>query len=152
MADLVEAFISGIRSVEPLSHGSDRRLAIRQKITESENLLRRSGGAAPALAEFLQQARRRASEEVSRHKRNNVPTRTAEFFQEVFEELSVRARLTVKEMPDDTFQIEVNVSASGWALPHVVKSDFYSVVAAQQWIDSDQGNTLVRAIIGKYEK
>jgi hypothetical protein len=80
-----------------------------------------------------------------------VSTRTAEFFQEVFEELSVRIRLTIREMPDDTFQVEVDVGAPG-GTPHIVKTGFYSVEAARQWIDSDAGNTLIKAVIEKYER
>jgi hypothetical protein len=152
MADPVEAFIDRVRSVEPLPRGSNRRLAIRQKIAESENALRVEGATLP-LPSFRQQARDRASKEISRHTRNKVPTRTAEFFQEVFEELSVLSLLTIKaHEDDDTFRVEVEIGGAHGPRPHVAKSGFYSVAAARQWIDSDQGNTLLKAIIEKYAK
>ena len=149
MADPVEAFIEGVRSVEPFSTGSSRRVAIRQKITEFENALRREQAGARATATFLHRARQRASREVSRHKRNDVLTRTAEFFQEVFEELSVRMRLAIKERDDDTFRIEVEIGPAG-AAPHVVRSGFYSLEDARLWIDSEQGDTLIKAVIEKF--
>ena len=81
-----------------------------------------------------------------------MPTRTAEFFQDVLEELSLLARLAIMGEHDyDTFRVEVQVGEAGTP-PHVVKSKFYSVEAARQWINSEQGNTLIRAVIEKYEK
>jgi hypothetical protein len=145
-----EAFIERVRSLAPLARGSERRVAIRQKITESENVVRRDHGAA-ALGAFLQQARQQATAEVTRNTRNNVSTRNADFFQEVSEELALRMRLTVRERDDDTFQVEVNAQTTG-GLPHVVKSGFYSLAAAREWIDSDAGNTLIKAVMEKYDK
>ena len=151
MADPVEAFIDRVRSVEPLPRGSNRRLAIRQKIAESESALRMDRDAALALPAFRQRARDRAFKEISRHTRNKVPTRTAEFFKEVFEELSVLALLTIKaQEDDDTFRVEVETGGADAPRPRVAKSGFYSLEAARQWIDSDQGNTLIKAIIEKY--
>ena len=46
---------------------------------------------------------------------------------------------------------QVQVGEAG-ARPYVVKSNFYSVEAARQWINSEPGNTLIRAVIEKYEK
>jgi len=152
MSDLVEAFFDSVRSVEPLPAGRDRRLAIRRKITEGENTLRKSRDAARAVPKFLQQAQTRARAEIARHRRNNLSTRTAEFFQEVFEELSLRVRLTIREMKDDTFRVEVKGAAAEDAPLHIVKSEFYSLKAAQEWVDSDQGVTLINAVIEKYEK
>jgi hypothetical protein len=153
MADPVEAFIDRVRSVEPLPRGSNRRLAIRQKIAESENALRMDVDATLPLPSFRQRARDRASKEISRHTRNKVPTRTAEFFQEVFEELSVLTLLTVKAHEnDDTFRVEVEIGGAHGPRAHVAKSGFYSAAAARLWIDSDQGNTLLKAIIEKYAK
>ena len=57
MADPVEAFIDRVRSVEPLPRGSNRRLAIRQKIAESESALRMDRDAALALPAFRQRAK-----------------------------------------------------------------------------------------------
>jgi hypothetical protein len=145
-----EAFIERVRSLAPLARGSERRVAIRQKITESENIVRRDHGA-PALGAFLQQARQQAAAEVTRNTRNNVATRTAEFFQEVSEELALRMRLTIRERDDDTFQVEINAQAAG-GIPQVVKSGFYSLAAAREWIDSDPGNTLIKVVIEKYDK
>jgi hypothetical protein len=152
MADPVKAFIDGVRSVEPISRSSNRSLVIRQKITEAESSLLRDPATRHMIASFLQQAKRRAFEEIARHKRNNALTRTGEFFQDVHDELSTRTRLTIKEENDDTLRVEVDIGSPDEPLPHMVKSGFYSVVAAQQWIDSDLGNTLIKAIIEKYKK
>lgn len=152
MTDLVEAFIDGVRSVEPLPAGRDRRVAIRQKITEREVFLRKGRDGARAVPKFLQQAQVRARAEITRHRRNNLSTRTAEFFQEVLEELSLRVRLTIRELKDDTFRVEVKIGAADDAPHHVVKFEFYSIKAAQEWVDSEQGVTLINAVIKKYEK
>jgi hypothetical protein len=153
MADPVEAFIDRVRSVEPLPRGSNRRLAIRQKIAESENALRIDPDAMLSLPAFRQRAKDRAFKEIARHVRNKVPTRTADFFQEVFEELSVLTLLTIKaQEDDDTFRVEVEIGSAAGSRPHVAKSGFYSLEAARQWIDSDPGNTLLKAIIEKYAK
>jgi hypothetical protein len=152
MPDPVEAFINRVRSVAPLPRDTNRRVAIRQKIAEAENDSRIEQGNALAIPALLQRARDRVSNEISRHTHNKVPTRTAEFFQDVLEELSLLARLAIMgEHDDDTFRVEVQVGEAGTP-PHVVKSKFYSVEAARQWINSEQGNTLIRAVIEKYEK
>lgn len=152
MADAVQAFIAGVRSVEPFPPGPDRSIKIRQKITEAENGVRRDPGATLGVAAFLQQARHRAADEMARHKRGTALTRSGGFFQDVFEELSLRLRLAIVAQDDDTYRVEVTVNAADWTVPQVVKSDFYSLVAAQQWIDSDLGNTLINAVVQKFEK
>jgi hypothetical protein len=126
-------------------------VAIRQKITESENDVCLDEGAR-AIPAFQQRARDRAFREISRHTRNNAPTRTAEFFQEVFEELSLLTRIAIREEGgQDTYRVDVQVGAAGTP-PQAVKAGFYSVEAARQWINSEPGNTLIRAVIEKYEK
>ena len=59
MADLVEAFVNGVLSVRDLSR-SNRRLAIRNEITKSENVLRFNQASSEAIHSFLQQAKDRA--------------------------------------------------------------------------------------------
>jgi hypothetical protein len=152
MADYVEDFIDRVRSVGPLSPSNKRRLAVRQKITEFEHTIRSERDPARAIPAFLQRAMTRASKEISQHSRNNIPKRTAAFFQEVFDELSIRTRLIIQELKDDTFQVEVKIDASDGALTYVIKSNLYSLVAAHEWIDSEQGNMLIKAVIAKYEK
>src|SRR5262245_43448839 len=105
MRDLVEAFISGVTPAE-LTALSNRRLAIRLVITEYENMIRADGsGADDAIQSFVQLAKDRAFEEISRHSPNGISTPTAEFYQNVFEELSTRSRLSIKELKNGTFQV-----------------------------------------------
>jgi hypothetical protein len=69
----------------------------------------------------------------------------------VFEELALLTRTAIREEEGkDTFRIEVQVGEG--ARPHVAKSKLYSVEAAREWINSEPGNSLIRAIIEKYEK
>ena len=152
MAALVAAFIDGVLSVEHFSGGGNRRLAIRHKITESENILRRDREAAEAIHWFLELAKDRVFEQMFRHTLIDIATPTAEFFHEVFDELSVRIRLNIRELRDDTVQVMVHVIASGGARSESVKTEFRSIEDAQQWIDSDEGNALIHAVIEKYEK
>jgi hypothetical protein len=77
--------------------GSDRRFAIRNKITEYENILRKDREAAEVIDLFLQLSKDRAFEQSFRHMVNFRPTPTSEFFQEVLDELSLRIRLTIGE-------------------------------------------------------
>jgi hypothetical protein len=151
MTDPVEAFVERVRAIQPLPHGSDRRVAIRQKITEFENSLRLD--APHAIPTFLQRARERVLREISRHQGNKAPTRAVDFFQEVHEELSLLSRVAIKQQDDDdSCWVEVQVHGSDGDISHVVKSNFYSSETARQWIDSDQGNTIIKAFIDKYEK
>jgi hypothetical protein len=53
MVALVEAFIDSVLSVEHFAPGSDRRFAIRNKITEYENILRKDHEAAELIDLFL---------------------------------------------------------------------------------------------------
>jgi len=123
---------------------------MRQKIVEFENDVRLDEGVG-AIPSFQQRARDRAFAEIARHTRNNAPTRTAEFFQEVFEELALLTRTAIREEEGkDTFRVEVQVGEG--ARPHVAKSKLYSVEAAREWINSEPGNSLIRAIIENYEK
>jgi hypothetical protein len=43
---------------------------------------------------------------------------------------------------------QVNLSLPG--LPHVVKDDFSSLKVAQDWIDSDAGNQIIKDVISKF--
>jgi len=148
MNDLVEAFISGITPTEQAKL-SNRRLGIRLVITEYENMVRASGGADEAIQSFVQQAKDRAFQEISRHSRNGIPTSTAEFYQDVFEELSTRSRLSIKELKNGTFQVLVSVSSP---LPHVVKDGFSSIAVAQEWINSGVADAIIRQVIAAYPK
>src|SRR5579859_609170 len=113
MPDLLEAFIGRVRSVEPLPRGSGRRVAIRQKISESENDVRLEEGVR-AIPAFLQQARDRTQREIARHTRDRMPTRTGEFFLEVLEELLLLMRLSIKAADnEDTYRVEIQVGDAG---------------------------------------
>src|SRR5262249_52705768 len=100
MRDLVEAFIGGVTPAEQAMY-SNRRLAIRLVITEYENMIRAgSPGADDAIQSFVQQAKDRAFEEISRHSPNGIPTPRAEFYQDMFDELSTRSRLSIGKVKD----------------------------------------------------
>ena len=149
MRDLVEAFIGGVTPAEHAMH-SNRRFAIRQVITEYENMIRADGlGADDAIQPFVRQAKDRAFEEISRHSPDGVPTPEAEFYQDVFDELSTRSRVSIGEGKDGTFNVRVSVSSP---LPHVVKDGFLSINVAQEWINSDLGNAIIRNVIAAHPK
>jgi hypothetical protein len=154
MAALVEAFIDSVRSVEHFAPGSDRCFAIRNKITEYESILRGDGDqeAVEVIGLFLQLAKDSAFEQSFRHMVDFRPTPTSEFFQEVLEELSLRIRLTIRESKNGSFQVRIKVIASNGAPSEEIQFEFDSIDAAQKWIDSDEGNTLIKALVEKYEK
>ena len=156
MAALVEAFIDSVLSVEHFAPGSDRRFAIRNKITEYENILRidRDQEAAEVIDLFLQLAKDSDSafEQSFCHMVDFRPTPTSEFFQEVLDELSLRIRLTIRELTNGGFQVRIKVIASSAAASEELQFEFNSIDAAQKWIDSDEGNTFIRALVDKYEK
>jgi hypothetical protein len=154
MAALVEAFIDSVLSVEHFAPGSDRRFAIRNKITEYENILRRDRDqeAAEVIDLFLQLAKDSAFEQSFCHMVDFRPTPTSEFFQEVLDELSLRIRLTIRELTNGGFQVRIKVIASSAAPSEELQFEFNSIDAAQKWFDSDEGNTLIRALVEKYEK
>ena len=149
MRDLVEAFIGGVTPAEQAMY-SNRRLAIRLVITEYENMIRAgSPGADDAIQSFVQQAKDRAFEEISRHSPNGIPTPRAEFYQDMFDELSTRSRLSIGKVKDGTFNLHVSVSSP---LPHVVKDGFLSINVAQEWINSDVGDAVIRRVIAAHPK
>jgi hypothetical protein len=152
MAALVEAFIDSVLSVEHFAPGSDRRFAIRNKITEYENILRGDQEAAEVIDLFLQLAKDSAFEQSFCHMVDFRPTPTSEFFQEVLDELSLRTRLTIRELTNCGFQVRIKVIASSGAPSEELQFEFDSIDAAQKWIDSDEGNTLIKALVEKYEK
>jgi hypothetical protein len=116
MAALVETFIDSVLSVERFAPGSDRRFAIRNKITEYENILRRDRDqeAAEVIELFLQLAKDSAFEQSLSHGRlpSNPDLRV---FQEVLDELSLRIRLTIRELTNGGFQVRIKVIASSGA-------------------------------------
>jgi hypothetical protein len=146
--NLVEDFVQGVLIAEPLRL-SNRRLAIRNQITEYENILRGNGVGAEAIRSFCQAARGRVFQEITHHSPNGIPTSSAELYQDAFDELSTRSRLAIQELKDGTFQVNVSIPNG---LPHVAKGDLRSIESAQEWIDSDRGNAAIKAIIAKYEK
>jgi len=154
MAALVEAFIDSVLSVEHFAPGSDRRFAIRNKITEYESILPRDRDqeAVEVIGLFLQLAKDSAFEQSFRHMVDFRPTPTSEFFQEVLDELSLRIRLTIRELKNGSFQVRIKVIASSGAPSEEIQFEFDSIDAAQKWIDSDEGNTLIKALVEKYER
>jgi hypothetical protein len=148
MANLVDDFIVGVMPAEHLAL-SNRRLAIRKVITEYEDILRANGAGVEESRSVVQQLRDRAAQEISRHSPNRIPTTTADFFGEVRDELSRRARVSIQPLKDGTFKVDVSIPSP---LPHVAKDDFPSIEAAQAWIDSDLGNAIIRDIVDKHWK
>jgi hypothetical protein len=145
MTNLIDPFFAGLLPLEALSR-SNRRLAIRHRITaELENFV---GDDTEAINSVLQQAKDRAFQEITQYSPNNVPTPTAEFFQEVFEALSTRLRTFIDQAKDG---YRVNVSIPG-GLPHRVKDEFATREAARQWRDSDNGDAYINSIIDRSEK
>ena len=80
MTNLVETFIEDVRMAEQLS-GSNRPLAIRQKITEYEDIIVRNGAGCEEIWSVFGQAKDRAFQAITDHS----TTPTADFYQEVFQ-------------------------------------------------------------------
>ncbi len=142
MTNLVETFIEDVRMAEQLS-GSNRPLAIRQKITEYEDIIVRNGAGCEEIWSVFGQAKDRAFQAITDHS----TTPTADFYQEVFNELSLRCRTSIQELKNGTFQVRVHLQTH--ALPHVAKGDFPSRKLAQDWRDSDEGSETIEAIIAR---
>jgi hypothetical protein len=142
MANVIETFIEGMRPLEQLGH-SNRRFQIRKRITQYQTILRSTLADAEKTRSFLQQAKDAAVAEITR---NSPDTPTAEFFQEIVDALTMRIQTSIYEFKDGTFQ--VNVLLPG--LPHVVKDDFASLKAAQDWVDSDIGNQIIKDAISRF--
>jgi hypothetical protein len=142
MSNLVEKFIENVRMAEQLSD-SKRPLAIRQKITEYEEIIVQNGGGCEEIWSVFGQAKDRAFQAITDHS----TTPTADFYQEVFNELSLRCRTSIQELKNGTFQVLVHLRTH--ALPHVAKGDFPSRKLAQEWRDSDVGSEIIEAIIAR---
>jgi hypothetical protein len=145
MSNVVQTFIESMRRIEE-SIGSNRRLQIRKTITQYENILRSNLADAEAIRSFLRQAKDVALAEITHRSTQSIPTPTADFFDEVADSLATRILTSIEELNDGTFQ--VNVSVPG--LPQVVKNDFSSLKIAQDWIDSDTGNQIIKDVISKF--
>jgi hypothetical protein len=105
--------------------GSNRPLAIRQKITEYEDIIVRNGAGCEEIWSVFGQAKDRAFQAITDHS----TTPTADFYQEVFNELSLRCRTSIQELK--------------------AKGDFPSRKLAQDWRDSDEGSETIEAIIAR---
>jgi hypothetical protein len=103
MTNLVETFIEDVRMAEQLS-GSNRPLAIRQKITEYEDIIVRNGAGCEEIWSVFGQAKDRAFQAITDHS----TTPTADFYQEVFNELSLRCRTSIQELKNGTFQVRAD--------------------------------------------
>jgi hypothetical protein len=146
VTNVVDSLITDMLSLEHLSR-SNRRLAIRNKLTEFEEILEHNSAGPEQIRSVLQDAKDRAFQEIARHSSRNVLTATAELYDEVFEQLRLRIATSIKELKDGTFQIIV--SLPGEALPHVARDGFPSQTAAVDWRDSDLGATYVKSILDK---
>ncbi len=145
MANFVETFIEGMR---PIAEGnrSNRRLEVRKRITQYENILRSNLADVETIRSFLQQAKDAAFGEITRQSPDTIPTPTADFFQEVVDALTTRIQTSIEELKDGTFQVNILVPG----LPHVVKDDFASLRAAQDWVDGDIGNQIIKDAISRF--
>jgi hypothetical protein len=146
VANVAESLITDMQTIKHLVR-SNRRLAIRNKITECERILKQNMVGLEQIRSVLQDAKDRAFQEITRHSPNGIPTRTAEFYQEVFEELSARIPTFIQELKDGTFQI--NLFLPGSPLPHATKGGFHSEQAAERWRDSDLGTSIIKSILAK---
>jgi hypothetical protein len=143
IANLVDAFIQDVfHTAEPVARTA-RPLAIRQKITEYAKFLEGDGANAEQVFSALQQMRDRTFREIIRYSPNSVATPSAEFFQQVFDLLSRRIRTSI-DQGKDGFRVIVSIPD---ALPHIAKAEFETQEAAEQWRDSDLGDSAIKAII-----
>jgi hypothetical protein len=142
--DIVESFIADMLSIEHLSH-RNRRQGIRDRITELERGFKHHMADSEDVRSVLQQTKRRAFQELSRHSPGGVQTRTAELYDDVFVELARRVLTTVRESSNGTFQ--VTVAMAGKSQTQVAKSGFRSELAASNWRDSEVGAATVKSIL-----
>lgn len=141
-ANVVESFINDLSLAEHLTR-SNRRLAIRSKITELERSLKSDGPA--AIRSGLEQAKNRARQEIARNSSNGVPAGMAELFRVVVEEISLRVLTSIKELKDGTFQIEV--LRPGQPLPHAVMDGFRSESEAEAWRDGGLCMSIIKRFL-----
>jgi hypothetical protein len=146
MHDLVEAFLIAVAPAEFASRG-ERPFAIRQILTQYENVLRAAGADADWIRSFVQQAKDRVFHRM--HSSVGLPTATRELYQDIFDELSTRSRVSIQKSEEQTFRVHVCVPHIP---PHAIENGFSSILDAQKWIDSDVGDTIIRAIITEHEK
>jgi hypothetical protein len=65
------------------------------------------------------------------------------------ERIMDKDRAFPQELKDGTYQVHLPLRGHG--LPHVVKGDFATQEAAERWISSEGGRTVIAAIIARYE-
>jgi hypothetical protein len=145
IANLVDAFIQDVfDTAEPVGRIA-RPLAIRRKITEYDKFLENNGANAEQIVSALQRMRDRAYAEMIQHSPNRIATPSAEFFQEVFDLVSRRLRTSI-DQGKAGYRVIVSIPHG---LPHVAKAEFETQEAAEQWRDSDIGDSAIKAIIDR---
>jgi putative heme iron utilization protein len=145
IANLVDAFIQDVfHTAEPVAPTA-RPLAIRHKITEYAKFLGGNGANPEQVFSTLQQMRDRAFREIMQHSPNRVATASAEFFQEVFDLLARRLPTSI-DQGQDGFRVIVSIPD---ALPHIAKAQFGTQEAAEEWRDSDLGDSAIKAILDR---
>jgi putative heme iron utilization protein len=145
IANLVDAFIQDVfQTAEPVAPTA-RPLAIRHKITEYAKFLGGNGANPEQVFSTLQQMRDRAFREIMQHSPNRVATASAEFFQEVFDLLARRLPTSI-DQGQDGFRVIVSIPD---ALPHIAKAQFGTQEAAEEWRDSDLGDSAIKAILDR---
>jgi putative heme iron utilization protein len=145
IANLIDEFIEDVfLTAEPVAPTA-RPLAIRHKITEYAKFLEGNGANPEQVFSTLQQMRDRAFREIIRHSPKRVATASAELFQEVFHLLCRRLPTSI-DQAQDGFRVIVSIPD---ALPHVAKAQFETEEAAEQWRDSDLGDSAIKALLDR---
>jgi hypothetical protein len=145
IANLVDMFIQDVfDTAEPIARTS-RPQAIREKITEYAKLLEGNGADAGQVFSALHQMRDRAFREIVRHSPNRIATPSAEFFQQLFDLLSRRMRTSI-DQAQDRYRVIVTIRHG---LPHIANAECETQEAAEQWRDSDIGDSAIKAIIDR---
>jgi hypothetical protein len=145
IANLVDAFVQDVfHTAEPVGRTA-RPLAIRRKITEYAKFLEDNGANAEQVFSALQRMKDRAYGEIIRHSPNRIATPSAEFFQEVFDHVSRRLRTSI-DQGKAGYRVIVSIPH---ALPHIAKAEFETQESAEQWRDSDIGDSAIKAIIDR---
>lgn len=109
------------------------------------DIVTQNGGGPDAIQLVLQQAKEKAFHEISSHSPNRIPTKTAEVYQEVCNDLDIQIHSSIKKVEGGTCRICV----SRHGKTRIVRSHFRSESDAIEWRDSDFGSAMIKSILSE---
>jgi hypothetical protein len=139
---VIESFIADVISVEQLTE-SEQRAEIRRRIAELVGVLKISGAGREEIRSTLQDAKERAFAEIKNHAPQGIPTPTADFYDAVFDELSLRIPTTIERAKDGWFEIHVERPGQP---PYIVEERFASEERATKWLEKDRAAAKIKVV------